>query len=106
MPDSEVAQPELGHQWRGVTPCKIINLTSGKLFVSQGSVVAFEGDAIVNAANKGCLGGGGVDGAITSAGGEELARARQNLPILSGGVLLHVWKSAKLNAFRRKSRRS
>jgi hypothetical protein len=37
--------------------------------VSQGSVVEFAGDAIVNAANEGCLGGAGVDGAISAAGG-------------------------------------
>ncbi|CAJ1925425.1 unnamed protein product [Cylindrotheca closterium] len=44
--------------------------------------------AIVNAANEGCLGGGGVDGAISQRGGINLAKDRQALPLLpnpSGG---------------------
>lgn len=38
------------------------------------------------AANEGCLGGGGVDGAISNAGGSNLFADRQNLPEVSPGI--------------------
>jgi O-acetyl-ADP-ribose deacetylase (regulator of RNase III) len=42
--------------------------------VARGPVVAFQGDAILNAANKGCLRGGGMDGEIPLVeGGPNLA---------------------------------
>lgn len=59
------------------------------LVISEGSVVDFvypinpQSSAIINATNVLCLGGGGVDGAITEAGGPTLAKDRRKLPLLS-----------------------
>ena len=70
--------------WGDSTVLGAYELPHGVLCVSAGSVETFPGDAIVNAANTGCQGGGGVDGAITAAGGQGLADARRKLPALDG----------------------
>lgn len=55
-----------------------------QLCISQGNIVAFCGDAIVNAADHKCIYGKGVDGAINKAGGPALMAARRALPIVPG----------------------
>jgi O-acetyl-ADP-ribose deacetylase (regulator of RNase III) len=58
------------------------------LYIIRGSVLDFasKNGAIVNAANEGCLGGGGVDGAITIAGGPKLAKDRKKLKLIKRGI--------------------
>jgi O-acetyl-ADP-ribose deacetylase (regulator of RNase III) len=52
---------------------------TARISLVLGDIVAQEVDAVVNAANSGLMGGGGVDGAILRAGGEAQLAARREL---------------------------
>ena len=73
---------------KGLDISKEFTIGSTILNIVEGSVLAFTGDAIVNAANEGCVSGGGIDGAINDAGGHVVLEARKALPIIDddGGV--------------------
>ena len=76
-----------GHSYLGVVMTAVkarFALAHGELCVSQGNIVAFVGDAIVNAADHKCIYGKGVDGAINKAGGPALVSARRALPLVLG----------------------
>jgi O-acetyl-ADP-ribose deacetylase (regulator of RNase III) len=72
--------------------------------VVRGDITTLDVDAIVNAANTGLLGGGGVDGAIHRAAGPELLAACRALPQVSPGVRCPTGESRITAGFRLKAR--
>lgn len=72
------AQPVMASK---LTELRRINLGPTRFNVSlvivAGSILDYEGDAFVNAANEGCTGGFGVDEQVNKAGGFELKEARK-----------------------------
>lgn len=60
-------------------------MTGEHLQVVHGDITRMEVDAVVNAANSGLLGGGGVDGAIHGAGGPAIMAACKAIRDKQGG---------------------
>lgn len=77
-----------------------LEFLNGRVKVLVGNITTQEVDAIVNAANSSLLGGGGVDGAIHDAGGEEILRECEQLRATTYPQGLPTGEAAITNAGR------
>ena len=68
--------------------------------IVKADITMLEVDAIVNAANERMLGGGGVDGAIHRAAGQELLEACRRVPEVQPGVRCPTGESRITPGFR------
>jgi len=69
--------------WFGLEEVRAFKCKEHRIVIASGSIIDFSGEIIVNAANTLGIGGGGIDGQITEAGGELMAKERFDLPLLN-----------------------
>jgi O-acetyl-ADP-ribose deacetylase (regulator of RNase III) len=82
-----------------------VNVADRTLRLVQDDITHQDVDAIVNAANKTLLGGGGVDGAIHRAAGPELlAECKRIRKEVLGGAYVETAKPVMTNGYRLKAR--
>ncbi|SFV05297.1 macro domain-containing protein [Alicyclobacillus macrosporangiidus] len=82
-----------------------VQVGHGSITLVQGDITHQDVDAIVNAANKTLLGGGGVDGAIHQAAGPELlAECKRIRKEVLGGAYVETAQPVMTNGYRLKAR--
>ena len=85
LPPSIAPVPAASHPPTAPPPSALHTLhevcapNGGVLTLAAGSALDYVGDALVNAANEGCIGGAGIDEHVNRSGGPRLRLARQAL---------------------------